>query len=202
VKRLLLAAGAALGLSTAAQASVIPVLDSVTLVGSEYEFSYSGTLAGDAGLVEGSLLIIFDFLGYVDGSISAGIYSGSVDAFVENTSALSAPFGFDDDPLIPNLVFRWNDLPFQTSGGPFTDVSFAGLSARSIFGGTHLDGYAALTVINNGAATGLPAVNSGPVAVPFGVVPEPGAWAMMILGFGLAGATMRSRGRLVRHDTA
>jgi hypothetical protein len=197
VKTLLVAATALIALPTAAHASVIPVLDSVTLVGTDYEFSYSGTLAGDVGLVDGSTLVIYDFLGYVAGSISAGIYAADVEAFTENTSALSPPGFFDDDPLVANLVFRWKGAPFNASGGPFADVSFAGLTARSIFSGTRLDGYSASVVVNNGAATGFPALNSGAVAVADGVfaVPEPGAWALMILGFGLAGAALRTRAK-------
>jgi hypothetical protein len=113
MKRLLLTACAAFGLATAANASVIPVLDTITPVGSEFEFSYSGTLAGDQGLVFGSELVIFDFAGYVAGTISPGIYGPDLHAFTENTSALPPPFLTIDDPLIPNLVFRWEGAPFK-----------------------------------------------------------------------------------------
>src|SRR5215218_6930205 len=99
MKRLLLAAAALLAMPVAANAAVTPVLDSVTLVGSDYEFSYSGTLSGDTGLVAPDYLIIYDFAGYVAGSISAGIYAANVSATTELTSAI-APFGFDDDPTL------------------------------------------------------------------------------------------------------
>jgi len=199
MKKLVLLATAAFSLATAAHASVIPVLDSVTPVGSEFEFSYAGTLAGDQGLVDGSELVIFDFSGYVLGSISPGIYGPDLIAFTENTSTLPPPFGEDDDPLIPNLVFKWVGAPFNASGGPFADVDFAGLTARSIFGATRLDGFTALTVTNNGAATGKPASNTGFVGVPDGiVVPEPASWALLILGFGGVGAALRTRKRLQR----
>jgi hypothetical protein len=190
VKKLLWTATALMALSSAANASVIPVLDTVTLVGTEYEFSYSATLAGDTGLVEGNRLVIFDFGGYVAGSISAGIYAADVDAFVELTSSLPPPPGRDDDPNVVNLVFEWIGLPFNASGGPFADVSFAGLTARSVNGDVRLDGYSAITAINNGAAVGQPAFNLGSVAVP---VPEPSTAALVMLGLGLAGATSRAR---------
>jgi hypothetical protein len=197
MKRLIIAATALCGLASTASAAIAPVLDTVTLVGTEYEFSYSGTLSGDVGLVEDDLLIIYDFAGYVAGSISAGIYAADVDVSTELTSAL-APIGFDDDPTLANLVFRWSGGPFNASAGPFADVDFAGLTARSIYSGTVLDGYVAQTTINNGAATGQKEFNMGAVAVPEGVViPEPTTWALMILGFGLAGAALRGRPQVV-----
>jgi hypothetical protein len=179
VKKLLLAATVLTGLSSPAHASLIPTLDTITLVGTEYEFSYSGTLAGDTGLIDGNRLVIFDFGGYVAGSISAGIYSADIDAFVELTSSLTPPPGFDDDPNIVNLVFEFASAPFNSSGGPFSDVDFAGLTARSIFSDIRLDGYSATSTINNGAATGLTAYNQGPVAVP---IPEPSSLALLAMG--------------------
>jgi hypothetical protein len=200
VKKLLLAAAALLGVSTAAHAGVTPVLDTVTLVGTEYEFSYSGTLSGDTGFVSGSFLIIYDFEGYVAGSISSGIYAADLDAFVENTSAL-APIGFDDDPTITNLVFKWKGAPFNASGGPFADVSFSGLTARSVYSGVRNDGFSAVSVVNNGSGTGLPDYEFGPVGVPdsgggSNEVPEPATWALMLAGFGLAGTALRTRRKL------
>lgn len=187
------AASALLALPIAANAAVLPVLDTVTLVGADYEFSYSGTLSGDTGLVEDDYLIIYDFAGYVDGSISSGIYAADVSATTELVSAV-APLGFDDNPLLVNLVFRWVGSPFNASGGPFADVSFSGLTARSIYSGTTVDGYVGRTTINNGAATGTKEFNSGGVAVA-AAIPEPATWGMMILGFGGLGMTLRARRR-------
>lgn len=198
MKRLLLAATALLAVPMAAHASIIPVLDTVTLVGTEYEFAYSGTLAGDQGLIEGDMLVIFDFQGYVDGTISAGIYAADVDAYTELTSAIPPFFTEDDDPTIQNLVFKWKGAPFNASGGPFADVSFSGLTARSIYSGVHLDSYAATATQNNGAATGKPSYNAGTVGVPDAVIPEPATWGLMIMGFGLAGTALRTRRRLVQ----
>ena len=182
--------------ATAASAAVIPVLDTITLVGTDYDFSYSGTLSGDTGLVEDDILIISDFAGYVAGSVSAGIYAADVDVSAELTSTL-APIGFDDDPLLFNLVFRWIGSPFNASGGPFADVSFSGLTARSVFSGSTLDGYVGVTTINNGAATGSKEFNAGAVGVAAAVVPEPASWALLILGFGGAGAMLRARRRAI-----
>jgi hypothetical protein len=195
MKRLLLAACAALAFAPVANASIIPVLGSITPTGTEFTFTYNGTLAGDQGLVPGSDLVIFDFEGYVAGSISAGIYGPDLIAFTELVSAIPPPFLTIDNPLLPNLVFRWTGAPFQASGGPFADVDFAGLSARSIYGSAKVGGFAALAVTNNGGATGLPTYNAGRVGVPkvTAVVPEPATWGLMILGFGSAGAMLRRR---------
>ncbi|PZQ63660.1 MAG: hypothetical protein DI570_08250 [Phenylobacterium zucineum] len=144
--------------------------------------------------MSGSQLVIYDFAGYVDGSISAGIYASDVLATVEFVSALTPQPGVDDDPLVQNLVFTWIGAPFNASGGPFADVSFSGLTARSIFSNVRLDGFSAMAVTNNGAATDQPAYNTGLVGVAAGaIVPEPATWALMIAGFGMAGATLRRR---------
>ena len=193
MKKLLLVAGLLCGLASGAQASIIPVLGSVTPAGSNFQFSYTGTLAGDQGVENGSRLIIFDFAGYVPGSISAA--NANIVSSVELTSTLAPPFPADDNPLLPNLVFTWEGGPFQTSGGPFPDIDFTGLSAVSTFSGVTLDGFSAQTVTNNGAATGEPAFNQGFVGVPRVAVPEPAAWALMILGFGGIGGVFRSRRR-------
>jgi PEP-CTERM motif len=196
MKKLLLAACATFALSSGAHAAIIPTLDTVTADGSDWIFSYSGTLAGDQGLIQGSKLIIYDFAGYVNGSIDVGIYGPDLVASTELVSAILPPPSDTDDPLIPNLVFTWTGAPFNASGGPFADVSFAGLTAKSIYSGVQNDGFSAMAVTNNGSATGDLSFNSGRVGVPMAsVVPEPGTWALMILGFGGAGAALRARRR-------
>jgi hypothetical protein len=196
MKKLLLSTCAAFALATTAHASVIPVLQTITPVGSDFEFSYSGTLAGDQGLVPGSELVIFDFAGYVLGSISPGIYGPDLIAFTELTSAIPPPFSTIDDPTIPNLVFKWVGAPFNASGGPFPQTAFAGLTAQSTFGSEKIGGFSALTVTNNGAATGKSAFNTGFVGVPEAFVPEPASWALLMLGFGGMGAVLRARKQL------
>lgn len=195
MRKFLLATAAFFSLAGAAQASVIPILDSVTDAGGGlFLFSYQANLAPDAGLMTGSQFVIFDFAGYDPGSIL------SVDARFTATVQNSTPGyvllpGFSDDAGIANLVFTWNAVSFQTSGGPFAPTPFL-VSARSTYSGTGMGGFGAFTVTNNGAAQGALAINAGSTAVPLGVtdgVPEPASWAMMIIGFGGVGALMRRR---------
>ena len=74
MKRPLLAVGAVLciaagGVAGAAHASITPILDSVAADGSDFLYSYHVTLTGDEGIKPGSKLVIFDFAGYVPGSV-------------------------------------------------------------------------------------------------------------------------------------
>lgn len=74
MKQVLLAACCAAALcGGTANAAIIPVLDSIMPVGPLFEFTYSGTLASDAGVIPGSQLVIYDFAGCKRGSDSGGI---------------------------------------------------------------------------------------------------------------------------------
>lgn len=91
-----------------------------------------------------------------------------------------------------------------SSQAPVNTIAFAGPNGRTItvsqfgpiIGGIVLDG--------PGFADPRAAAPAGPsrgpqapdqVDGPVGAVPEPASWAMMIAGFGLAGAAMRRRAR-------
>ena len=202
MKKSILAAVAILGLAAPASAGVI-TLGSIAKNGnSDFTFTYQGTLGPDEGLRSGDRLIIYDFRGYIDGSISAD-GNANVAVAVENTSpgGLVTP-GFDDDPNIVNLVFTYTGPDFRNTGGPFTPFDFNGLSARSRFGGMGVDAFFGLSTKNNpdGAPGGSnTAVYSlGQVTVPAAAVPEPASWALMLGGFGLLGATVRRRSRVAR----
>ena len=196
MKKMLLAAAAVLSVAGGAQAAIIPTLTSVTADGPNFDWLYQGTLAGDQGLVDGSRLVIFDFKGYVPGSVFSPY--GNVTASVESVSTgLILPPGVTDDPGIVNLVFTYHGPDFDASGGPFPDINFNGLMAKSTLSALAQGIFSAKAVKNNGVGpggAGTPAFNTGFVTVP-GVtgVPEPAVWAMMIAGFGLAGVSLRRR---------
>ena len=188
---------AALALSTAAHASIIPNLASVTPDGSDFIFSYQGQLAPDQGVKAGNQLVIVDFAGYVPGSVASAI--PDVIATVSDTlpAGLLLPPGVTDNAAIPDLVFTYIGPDFDTSGGPFSGLTdFNGLSAESTFHGVALGSFSAVAVTNDGKATGSAAFNVGSVGVP-SAVPEPATWAVIFFGFGAVGASIRSRRRQI-----
>jgi hypothetical protein len=195
MKSLLLGAVAALAISGAAQASVIPLLDTVTPEGSNFRFSYTGQLAPDQGVKNGSQLVIVDFAGYVPGSVFSSL--ANVSASVSNTlpAGLLLNPGFTDNAAIPDLVFTYTGPDFQSTGGPFASiVNFSGLSALSTFGGIANGSFSAVAVRNNGEFPGTNTFNTGEVGIP-SAVPEPATWAMLMTGFLGLGLMLRRKGR-------
>lgn len=198
MKKILLATTAALAVAASAHASIIPTLTNVTAdAGGQYTYTYDGYLAADQGLVSGNQLDIFNFAGYVPGSISSGYTDITAMATTGNSDGLQLPPGFTIQPGTTTLVFTYTGADYNTSGGPFSNTVFSGLSARSTLGGIRTGAYSAVAEKNTGTETGTPTYNNGFVGVP-GTVPEPASWAVMLLGFGVAGASFRARRSAVR----
>jgi hypothetical protein len=179
-------------------------LESVTANGlNDFTFSYEATLGPDEGVRTGDQFVIFDFDGYIDGSIFSG--SGDFAVSAQNTSpdAIVTP-GHDDDPNVTNLVFTYTGSGFRTSNGPVAAFNFPLFGARSRFSGLGLDAFFSLTTKNNPDAERThPIYMLGSITVPRpAAVPEPATWAMMIGGLGLAGAAMRRRTVAVRFGQA
>lgn len=201
MKKWVLAAAAAVGFAGPSGAAVLTLQNVTPNGGNDFTFTYQGTLGGDEGVRSGDRLIIFDFAGYIAGSISAD-GNTNVATSVENTSSAFVTPGFNDDPNIPNLVFTYTGPEFHNTGGPFSPVDFNNLSARSTFSGRAVDAFFTLTTKNN--PDGVPGGSNtavftlGQVAVPASAVPEPATWAMMLGGFGLLGAATRRRARTTR----
>lgn len=185
----------ALAVTGAANANVTPTLLSVAPSAGNYLYTYQFTLDSDQGLVFGSKSAIYDFAGYIPGSVTTSdpLFAAGTELF---TSGLLVNPVFTDDPTITNLTLTWIGAPYRASGGPFPETQFR-LTALSKFKTTRFDGYTSHAVKNNGPAVGKDTFNVGPIAVPVGPgVPEPGSWALMILGFSGVGAMIRNRRRL------
>ena len=199
-----------LGLAALAASLVVPAisapaatvqLDARAFNGTDWTFSYGGTLAPTEGVLNGSRLVILDFAGYVAGSVNSAF--SDITATIEMSSvALGYLPGITDDPNLPNLVFTYTGDPFQVApapdGTPYTPIDFTGLSARTTLGGVATDGFAAYTVKNTpGMTNGSTVYSTGSLGVP-AAVPEPATWAMMVFGLGVAGYSMRRRSKFVQ----
>lgn len=194
MRKLLLAGAAVLAVSSAAHASIIPTLQSITPAGNgDYIYDYSGYLAGDQGVTAGSQLVIYDFAGYVPGSISAGGNPDIVATTQNSGPTLLMPPGSSDNPGVTNLVFTYEGPNYDTSGGPFGVTNFNNLTAESTYSGQTQGVFSAMAIKNTGSLTGTTTYNTGYVEVPAPGVPEPATWALMILGVGMTGAAMRKK---------
>jgi len=196
-KPLLLAA--AIGSLAAPAGAVTVVLDGTAADPLGTRFIYGGTYAVDPqtnqtfeSMIPGSRFIIFDFAGYVAGTITSG--NANMAPSIEMTSTgLLLPPGFVDDPTVPNLVFTWIGPAFT----PPPDYAFTGYSAVSIYPG--VDGDATVfSSLDQNVANGTPLYMQGHIAGPVALataIPEPTTWAMMVLGFGMVGIGMHGRRR-------
>ncbi|HYZ48598.1 MAG TPA: PEPxxWA-CTERM sorting domain-containing protein [Sphingomonas sp.] len=198
MKKYILGAIAALGLAAPASAAVL-TLQGITPSGpNDFTYSYQATLGPDEGVRNGNRFVIFDFAGYIGGSIFSNSPNFALNVENSSPSALVTP-GFNDDPSIPNLVFTYTGPDFRNTGGPFSSFDFPSIGAHSTFSGTVIDAFFATTTKNNpvGEANRL-LFTLGSISVPRSPVPEPSTWAMLLGGFGLIGLSTRRRGRMVR----
>ncbi|MDZ4374752.1 MAG: PEPxxWA-CTERM sorting domain-containing protein [Phenylobacterium sp.] len=78
------------------------------------------------------------------------------------------------------------------SGGHADGATRGQTAEDRFYGATHSGGISRLVISNPGGIE-IDHIQYGLLGPVTGAVPEPGAWALMIAGFGLAGATLRRR---------
>ena len=97
--------------------------------------------------------------------------------------------------LAPGTFASNDNLLFvgQTSLLSFGGFSFvAGGVESNIFRGTQTFGFFQSVAVSSPGTFTITAVTNPP---PVGAIPEPGTWALMLMGFGFVGAAMRRRAR-------
>ena len=189
----------ALGAASAAHADIIPNLtvSSPIQVGNLFQYTYTATLAADQALVTGNYFTIFDFQGFAGfGTIGAG--------FTPATSLLGVTpdtINVLDDPTVLNATFTYAGPTINQPVGNGQGVSteLGAFQIFSVFDGLGFIPFVSEGTKNNGIAVGTPVANIGFTAGPLsgdgtpGVIPEPSVWAMLVIGFGAIGVSVRRR---------
>jgi hypothetical protein len=201
------------GAATSAQAAIFISLDSgggITQVASGTDFaSYAGLFGGfEINLVQGSsglspvvlnsgsintsatdaaTLDVYVSRNDVAGPLPLSTFvSGFTSNFLSAGSTLRVRTYIDSGNVVNGTGTQIGDHTFVGTG------SLAAVSAGDVFGVPAMAGPYSVTAhytISTGAFGGT---SDATISV---AVPEPGTWALMILGFGSAGAMLRSRRR-------
>jgi hypothetical protein len=170
-------------------------------IGAEWEYTYELTISANERFRSnvnpslGNFVSIFDFVGYVPGSITAPIgWTSSTPLLGTDAPQEIGSPGDVDNPSIPNLVFTYTDsIPWSGPGS----VLF---TARSIYGpglslGQYISKFQKKPVPTK--PTFLAATDSGPIALP-AAVPEAKNFVsalVMMLPVGLFFMFCRARNR-------
>ena len=212
-------ASAALLISPAAQAA--------TVVWTQWASNTAGTMGDVdvtySGEEEGLIFpgSIPSFEGYIPNSSFLGGPVGNVPTNANGALKLIGGLGEDattntitfSEALINPVFLIWNlgqvgkSARFDFLESPSISIVAGGPTTQYGGGALTLSGFNAVGMAGNGVLQFSGAVTSiswkNPVATNYyaftvgNVVPEPGTWALMICGFGLAGAALRHRRKMV-----
>ena len=184
------AAAALLSFAGAAQATLIV-----------YNLSLSGAAEGNASPGVGAATITFDTLAHTM-QVNATFSGLTAPTTASHIHCCTVAPGFGTAGVATQLPSFVN-FPVGVTTGTYSNTFDLTLASSwnpafvSANGGTTAG---AETALLNGSAAGRSYLNIHTVAFPGGEIrgflapaPEPATWTMMILGFGLAGATLRRR---------
>lgn len=197
MKKFALIAALVLGPCCAAQANIIPSLNSITDNGTDFTWDYRISLADDQNAVPGSspssnpvshtdlsigsLFTLYDFFGYIDGSCTAPAGWSCTDQDVGFTPDDVLPF---DDPTKPNITWVYNEGPIIIGPDDWEEV----FSVRSIYNEIAFISFAARGTKSEGPAAGTITDNVGLAEGPVNPdlqVPLPSS--LLLLGLSLLG---------------
>lgn len=187
-----------------AQASIIPVLNSVTPSGPNFVWTYEATLAsdqlaqpgavpgastatgaGDSGATSADYFTIYDFAGFT-GAHSEPAGWGFQALLLGSTPSTTTPA---DNPAILNLTwYRTGDAVLTPDG----DVSLGLFSATSTFSDNRsFRNFTADATKDNGAASGTAIGTIGSVTGPGASIPHPASLILLSSGLGVVAVLMR-----------
>lgn len=190
--------GVACGLASVAQAGVLPISETVTLVGGKFNHTYSVIVTNDTVLQPGDFFTVYDFGGMIaDTNLQPANFTFSTSL---------ATGAANDDPAMPNLTWTYSGSTALQGTGELMQFTVASTSSGSgaweFASKSHLkDGS---VVFNNFAETILPPESPGggteepneePETPPG--VPEPTTLALMAAGVPLAMFMRRRKDKVV-----
>jgi len=180
-------------LATPARAGLLPVSVSVQPEAGNFRWTYSVVLPTDMKLQSGDYFTIYDFGGYVSGTgkVMSPYPDDSAGANWAFSTSMTGPtpdrLNPLDDPMTPNLTFKYNGPPVpagQLTLGNFTATSLFEQSQASFF--TATNPRAAGGEIDSNITETLTPV--GTITPPPPGVPEPATLALAGLGLPFLGA--------------
>lgn len=206
VALLVLTIGLAMSAARTSMAGFSAELTGIVPVGPNFQYNYDlifQTLPGRARVEVGNgainpgqvgsqdFLTIYDVGGageFVSATAGAGFTVQT--AFLGVDAAQTTP---NDSNQLMNVTFKYAGPPATVS----TDTIFGGFSIVSTLGPvqnnpTRIEEYTSQNTNNQGATVNRKISELGPIEVPPTLIPEPGTWALLVLGF-IGAVAMRRR---------
>lgn len=194
--RLFAALVAGLAITGTATAGIIPISVTVTPEAGNFRWTYAIQLPTDMKLQAGDYFTIYDFGGFVEGSLFANPTADTGD-WTMTTAKVPVPIGLnpDDNLSVPNLTFKYNGPAVLVGGlglGNFGATSTVGGSVATDFTAQNRQ-FSTGELDRNIVDTIAPGVPPPPGPTPG--VPEPTTLALAGIGLPLLAAVRRFRNK-------